>query len=232
MRTKSTEARSNLERLRTGVARLDETIATVARLREELTILQPQLKAKAEETARLLTALGKEQADVAAVREVVTAEERVVRAKAAEVEVVQAEAQRELDVALPALQAAMDALNRLDKKDIPEVRTFTQPPEGVRIVMEAVCVLLGEPPSWDTSKRILGNPNFIRALQSYDKDALPTAVLRKLARYTSDPLMKPDAVAKVSRAATTSVSACGCMPSSGTRRWRRMWSRNVSGSQR
>lgn len=69
-------------------------------------------------------------------------EEAEVGVQAAEVKVVQADAQADLDVALPALEKALKALDSLTKNDITEVKGFAKPPPAVQVVMEAVCILL------------------------------------------------------------------------------------------
>ena len=67
-------------------------------------------------------------------------------------------------------------------QDITEMKTFPQPPPAVRVVMEAVCTLLGEATDWENAKRVLGNPAFINLLQEYDKDNIPDRILKKIAR--------------------------------------------------
>ena len=42
---------------------------------------------------------------------------------------------------MPAMNAAINALKTLEQKDITIVKNFTNPPYGVKIVMEAVCIL-------------------------------------------------------------------------------------------
>ena len=46
-----------------------------------------------------------------------------------------------------------------------------------------MCVLRGEKPDWDTAKKVLGEPNFMRSLLEFDKDNIPDSVIRKLRRY-------------------------------------------------
>ena len=46
--------------------------------------------------------------------------------------------------------------------------------------MEAVCVLKGEKADWDTAKRLLGDSNFMRSLEEFDKDNIPDAYIKKL----------------------------------------------------
>ena len=66
------------------------------------------------------------------------------RAQADETQAIADSARADLAEAMPALAAAKDALNALNKKDIQEIKSFTTPPELVRVVMEAVCTLLSQ----------------------------------------------------------------------------------------
>jgi dynein heavy chain len=56
------------------------------------------------------------------------------------------EAQRELDAALPALDAALASLKNLSRNDVVEVRSLQNPPQGVKLVMEAACIMFDEKP--------------------------------------------------------------------------------------
>ena len=48
---------------------------------------------------------------------------------------------------------------------------FHNPPVGVKMVMDAVCVLLGIAPSWKASKKLLADCNSLtQKLMTYDKD--------------------------------------------------------------
>lgn len=42
---------------------------------------------------------------------------------------------------MPALNAAVSALDTLKQQDISLVKSMTNPPAGVRMVMEAICIL-------------------------------------------------------------------------------------------
>jgi dynein heavy chain, axonemal len=46
-----------------------------------------------------------------------------------------------------------------------QVKSFQNPPEAVRTVMEAVCLLLGESQDWDSAKKVLGRTSFITDLR-------------------------------------------------------------------
>lgn len=53
------------------------------------------------------------------------------------------EAKEDLKMAMPAMEAAQNALKALNKADINELKAFQKPPALVRFVMEPVCILLG-----------------------------------------------------------------------------------------
>ena len=42
---------------------------------------------------------------------------------------------------MPAMQAAIAALDTLRQQDIALVKTMTNPPAGVKMTMEAICIL-------------------------------------------------------------------------------------------
>ena len=92
-------------------------------------------------------------------------------------------------------------MKSLTKADITEVKSFTNPPNAVRIVMEAVCTLLGEKEQWDNAKKVLGRSDFMELLTGFDKDNIPDKRLKVLRKnYIPLDEMQPDNVAKVSKA--------------------------------
>jgi hypothetical protein len=51
------------------------------------------------------------------------------------------ECEEQLSVAMPALHSAISALNTLKQPDITMVKSMANPPAGVKMVMEAICIL-------------------------------------------------------------------------------------------
>ena len=166
----------------------------------ELKALEPELKKKSEDTAKLMEKLAVDQEKADAVRKVVLEDEAVAKVKAEETKSIADDAQRDLDQALPALENAVKALDSLDKNDITEIKAFNNPPEMVQTVMESVCVLLGQKTDWATSKGLLGDSNFLKNLIAFDKDHIPEARIKKLQVYINNPKFIPEEVAKVSKA--------------------------------
>ena len=56
-----------------------------------------------------------------------------------------ADAEKDLAKAMPALDAAVDALEKLDKKSIAEVKAYAKPPELVLKTMNAVMTVTATP---------------------------------------------------------------------------------------
>lgn len=194
---------TKLARMKVGVQKLEETNKVVDALRNELMILEPVLKEKSKETELLLVQVAKDTEEANIVANKVMEEKAIVDAQAAETEAVATDAQRDLDKAMPALESAIKALNSLTKADITEVKSFTNPPRPVQIVMEAVCVLLGEKESWEASKKLLGQSDFMDLLTNFDKDNIPEKRLKKLRKdFINLDEMQPDTIVKVSKAGT------------------------------
>ncbi|KAJ3192063.1 Dynein heavy chain 6, axonemal [Irineochytrium annulatum] len=200
LQEKRKELGSARDRLRNGLNKLSETNELVANMQLELEHLGPELKTKAADVESLMIKIAKDQETADGVRKVVSEEEAIVREKATTTEAIASEAQRDLDQALPALQAAYKALDALDKKDIAELKVFTKPPELVLLVLEAVCILFKSKADWDSSKKLLGDAQLMKKMQEFDKDNISDAVAKKLRKYTENPSFTPDSVEKVSKA--------------------------------
>ena len=188
------------DRYKTGLDKISETNVVIDEMQAMLTELEPELKAKSAATEELMVKLDKDKEEANKVREVVSEDERIANIKASETQAIKDDAQRDLDEALPALEAANNALNALDKADISELRVFTTPPEMVQTVLEAVCILLGQKTDWKTAKTVMGDSQFLPSLQKYDKDNIPQALLKKLQKYINNPDFVPEKVEKVSKA--------------------------------
>jgi len=65
-----------------------------------------------------------------------------VNEQASEIKEIADDAQAELDVAIPILKEAVDALNTINKADIAQIKGYQNPPSGVVLVMEAVAILM------------------------------------------------------------------------------------------
>merc|ERR1712048_31819 len=116
---------------------------------------------KQKETTELLAKIAVDQKEADAVKEKVEAEAAIVGKQAEETEAIQKDAQSDLDKALPALEAASEALKSLNKSDITEVKSMAKPPPGVVLVLEAVMILLNEDKDWSNAKKVMAGNGFL-----------------------------------------------------------------------
>jgi dynein heavy chain len=189
-----------LRRLQTGVDKIDEANGVVNSLQDELTQLAPFIATKIKEADELVPVVKEEQAKAEVIKEKVMGEEKEVNKQAQQVRAVQEDAQRDLDIAMPALEAALKSLDSLDKKDLQEIKSFAKPPSLVMMTMEAVCLLLGEKTDWDAAKKVLTDPKILDKLKNYDKDNIPPKILKQLKTYVTKPEYTPEQVGNQSKA--------------------------------
>jgi dynein heavy chain len=87
-----------------------------------------------------------------------------------------AEANKSLEAAVPAMEAAEGAVDCLSVKAIVEFSSFNQPPPGTEMVSRAVQILKGVTnkktlQDWGAQQKMMKPPqNFIDSLKTYDKD--------------------------------------------------------------
>eukprot|EP00163_Fabomonas_tropica_P009439 TRINITY_DN1923_c0_g1_i1.p1 TRINITY_DN1923_c0_g1~~TRINITY_DN1923_c0_g1_i1.p1 ORF type:complete len:2652 (-),score=902.80 TRINITY_DN1923_c0_g1_i1:9-7298(-) len=193
--------RSKVDRFRNGLLKLEETNDLVSKMQEDLTHLQPVLKNARSETENLLVQVASDQKAADVVRDQVLKEEAEVLQISRDAQNLADQAKHELDAAMPAYDAAVKALQALNKSDINEVKSFNNPPELVRITMEAVCTLKNIEPTWVEAKKLLGQMDFLKQLEEYDKDSIPDGMLRKLKPYIKNPQFVPEIVQQTSVAA-------------------------------
>lgn len=166
-----------------GVNKLLETNVVVDRMKKELVELQPVLAQAARDTQKLLSEVASDQANADAVKARVSKEEAQVGEIAKEAQAIAADAQRDLDEAMPAFYSAVDALKSLSKADIQEVKNYKTPPELVVLTCEAVCILMGNKPDWNEAKKMMADLDFINKLQEYDKDNIPEKYIKGIQKY-------------------------------------------------
>lgn len=205
-------------RYEAGLQQLEAATLAVQSLQDDLTALQPVLQQSQVEADELMTAIEAKLPSVQETRAAVQAEADIANADAQVVQGQKDECEADLAVAMPILESAIAALDTLTKDDFNLVKSFQNPPNGVRVSMAAVCVMLNEKPDkvkdpaggmkkiddyWGPGKRLLGDTKaFMARLKDYDKDNIPARIIGKIrAEYISDPEFAPERVAQAAKAA-------------------------------
>ncbi|KAF8276972.1 putative dynein heavy chain [Trypanosoma cruzi] len=151
-----------------GLEKLDRAQEDVKVLQEELAEKEVILEEKQEVNERMTKEI-KEQKERNEKRkaEALLMEESL-NVQSAEIEKESAEAQEVLDLAMPALEEAMEAVKHINPKSITELKSFAKPPASVVAVVRMVCVVKGVPATWDSGKIMMGQNDFIRSLIDID----------------------------------------------------------------
>ncbi|XP_059979997.1 dynein axonemal heavy chain 3 [Lagenorhynchus albirostris] len=200
----------------TGLQKLEFAASQVAIMQVELTALQPQLIQTSEETAKMMVKIEGETREADAKKLLVQADEEEANAAAAIAQGIKNECEGDLAEAMPALEAALAALDTLNPADISLVKSMQNPPGPVKLVMESICVMKGLRPErkpdpsgsgkmtedyWGVSRKILGDLKFLESLKTYDKDNIPPMIMKRIReRFIDHPDFQPAVIKNVSSA--------------------------------
>ncbi|XP_041350374.1 dynein heavy chain 12, axonemal-like isoform X3 [Gigantopelta aegis] len=200
-----------------GLEKLAFAASQVASMQKELEDLQPELVKSQEENNKMLIVIDKETIEVEATSKRVKVDEAAANEQAAEAQALKDECEADLAEALPALEAALAALDTLKPADITIVKSMKNPPIGVKVVMAAVCIMKDIKPDrindpekpgqkildyWGPSKKLLGDMNFLNMLKEYDRDNIPPHCMAKIRKeFIGTPEFDPVKVANASSAA-------------------------------
>eukprot|EP00501_MAST-03F_sp_TOSAG23-6_P002127 GSMAST32.ASY1.ANO1.2223.1 assembled CDS len=150
---KQIEVRAARDRYTNGVQKIEFAGEAVSKMQDELIALQPVLKQAQIDTDKLMVEI-----------------QEALPAAAAQVEA---------DKSIPALNAAIKALNTLKPSDINEVKSLKTPPAGVKLVMQAVCVMMIND-YWGPAKKLMSDTKFLDKLKKYDKDNINAKIMEKI----------------------------------------------------
>ncbi|ORX87075.1 hypothetical protein BCR32DRAFT_215666 [Anaeromyces robustus] len=199
-----------------GVEKLNFAQDSVEKMQIDLNDLQPKLIKTKENTDILMEKVEKESKDVQKTRNIVQADEEVASQKAAISQHIKDECEADLAEVLPALNEAVNALNTLKAADITVLKSMKSPPMGVKLVMEAICIMKEIKPVkipnpatgkrvedyWGPSKNLLGDMKFLESLKTYDKDNISPAIMKQIrSKYIENPEFDPDKIKNASSAA-------------------------------
>jgi dynein heavy chain, axonemal len=202
---KRKEVDDGISRLANGVDKLKSSAEAVALLEKNLHKMLEEAEEKQKLSEQIALQVASEKEKVQAETEKANVEADKVGEIQQDVAKKQADAEADLAKAEPAVQAAMAALDTLDKKDLGTCKTMAKPPPGVNDIFGAVVVLMaGVNPnvvvqkngkvkdkdrSWDAAKKaLLGNINgFVDELATFkgkiDDGSVPDVNFKEIRPY-------------------------------------------------
>ena len=125
------------------------------------------------------------------------------------------ECDSDLAQAMPILNSALAALDTITQNDITLLKTMKAPPPGVRLVMEAVCVIKGIKPDrvndpsgkkiddyWKPSQKLVSEMKFLESLLTFDKDNISPTIMKTIReKYIPNADFVPEKIKTASSAA-------------------------------
>ncbi|XP_057571174.1 dynein axonemal heavy chain 17 [Hippopotamus amphibius kiboko] len=212
---KRMELVAKIERLENGLMKLQSTASQVDDLKAKLAIQEAELKQKNENADKLIHVVGVETEKVSKEKAIADEEEIKVEVINKNVTEKQKACETDLAKAEPALLAAQEALDTLNKNNLTELKSFGSPPEAVVNVTAAVMILTapgGKIPkdkSWKAAKIMMGKVDtFLDSLKKFDKEHIPEACLKAFKPYQGNPTFDPEFIRSKSTAAAGLCSWC------------------------
>ncbi|CAG5088990.1 Oidioi.mRNA.OKI2018_I69.PAR.g12039.t1.cds [Oikopleura dioica] len=80
----------------------------------------------------------------------------------------------------PLFQKAQNVLKNLDIRDFEEIRTYRKPPASVVLVVESICLLFNEEPTFECGTTLLHKDNFFLELEFFEKEKVTKQAFQKL----------------------------------------------------
>ncbi|VDK52744.1 unnamed protein product [Anisakis simplex] len=182
--------RKRQKRYELGLEKVVRAEQQIRDLQSEIARLQPELMRTSTETSILMSRIEQETIEMENAREIVAADEARANAAATNAQTLKSESEQELADAMPALDSAIDALHTLNHRDISTLKSMRYPPRGVRLCMEAVCILLDEAPVktvdslghvtmdyWVKGQKVLSDLRFLTRIRNFEKDTIPAKTI-------------------------------------------------------
>jgi dynein heavy chain len=151
-REETTRLKSRYE---VGLEKLASSAEQVAGMQEELTALKPQLITTVGEVEELLAKIEKEKEEVVEPQKAICQkEEAEANQQAAAAKAIKDDCEAALGEAMPALEAALKALDTIKPADIKYISGLKNPPGAIKLVMEAcACCCRSSPTARTTAAR-------------------------------------------------------------------------------
>jgi len=200
----------------TGLEKINDAKEQVSALQIQLNELEPVLEKAAQETGEMRERVEQQQVGAVEKKAIVEEEEAKANVQKATASEIKADCTKDLEAAMPAYESAVDALSKLSKGDVGEVRGMKVPTPGVYMTAQAMCIMFEVKPIkvaspdgkgkvddyWEAAKKdLLSDTRLIERMVNFDKDNIPEAVIAKVRPLYENPEFEPDKIKKASLAA-------------------------------
>lgn len=142
-----------------GVDKIIETQRSIDIMKEGLEKKKPELVEMNQKLAELQIQLDIVEAELKPVYERVRLEEARVNEEFQKAEVLRLECEAELRIVDQILNEAKEAIKTITPSDLYDVKSYQKPPQAVKMVMSAMCIIFNKKPETDRE----GKPDYWKA---------------------------------------------------------------------
>ena len=187
------EKRSELEEqqlhLNVGLAKIAETVEQVELMQKSLAIKNLELQSKNDAANAKLKQMVKDQQE--AERQKVAGQElqEALETQKKAIKIKREDVLEELSGVEPAVQDAQSAVKGIKRQHLVEIRALANPPIMVKLALESICLLIGEPAvDWKSIKSITMKDNFISTIVNFNTDDITDDIREKMKnKYLANP---------------------------------------------
>jgi dynein heavy chain len=187
------------EKYEIGLEKLKQTEDEVYRMHKILEDLRPKLAKLSMENNEMLNNLQTKQLEADEKLKFCEMEEQETAIQKNKSDELRSECKIELDRVLPLLHASAQALNKISKDDLTKIRSYTNPPKAVDIVIQGICYLLEEDVNvkwkkgegegeekvqdfWEYAKKKMLNDKLIKKIQMFKEEKIRRISKERLAK--------------------------------------------------
>ena len=191
-------------RLETGLSTMKSTTEQVEGLKQQLELKMVNVKKQEEETNVLIEIVGNVSLIAEEEQRLANIEQDKTTALANEAKQIKDVADVKLEEAIPAMEAAKQAVNCLNKTTVQELKSLPKPPKERESVTATVLILRGEKKndSWQNALKMMNNAQkFIEEIGAFNGRDIDEGILAKIVPIRAEPFFTFEIMKEKSQAA-------------------------------
>lgn len=201
---KCSELQEEQRHLTVGLNKINETVEQVEEMSSSLKIKGTELELKNAEAQSKMENIIQNREEA---RQRTKESEEIQKALLAQESIIVEKRKcvmEDLSKVEPAVKEAQVAVQSIKKQNLIEVRSMTNPPAPVKLAMESICLLLGEPDAdWKKIRSMIVGENFISTIINFSSENLSDSIREQMReKYLKNPLYSFERINRAS-------SACG-----------------------
>lgn len=199
----NTKLETTASTIKKGLQKMVEAGEEIVVLEKNIRELQPVLKVKKEEVMKMLEQLAVDKEKANEIRDHVAKATQEAEQQSELAQKLASEAQADLDQVLPKVEAALKALDTLDRNQVAVLRNVSVETISMKLIAQALCIVFDEPPKkvqggisyWEPARVIMADPRFLMRVREWtdqNKDKIPPEKMKKLQPVIEHPEFKPE----------------------------------------